>query len=563
MKLTAATLAVVIGQATAWSWTDAPSFDCPSNSNDQCTSQQSSGFDWGSLATGSFDIYGGLSFSGFSCADSFPFRKRDLNERGSFQDKCITGSISGNSGPSISCGGGSSGFSIDSYEITVSEQVDVQFIYEYDSGETCSHTHTCSPGGTTVQNTQCGSAQKVSFQLSGSASCSIGIHNIGFSCGSTSPSSPASSAPVQSYSSPSPSSYSSPAAHASSSSQSSPAAPVSSSSQSSPAAPVSSSSSSSPAAPASSSSPAGAAPSSPCPNVLPQCLNTWISKTSCKDNTDCGCYCQVDDFTEDVIDCITAWGATEEEISAALSYLIGICAPWVPGHPGIVTNCPTSLPIGPTSGSSSTPVPVETTSTTVIVRTTVTTCPAGQTVTHSSGTTVLAQPSTSTVYITETSTICTKCLAGPTTTPPPSTAYTTITVTTSVTVPCSYTTGESSGQVIPSSSTVVPYSTCVTVPQVTFTTASSGSSASVGVVPQTSPTEAVVASSTPAAGVATTTGGYTTTLATSSTPKGSYSKNGTVTGTGSPAQVTTNAGVRSAASVLSLFVAAGVAALAL
>jgi len=542
MKLTATTLAVVIGQAAAWSWTDAPSFNCPSNSNDQCSSQQSSGFDWSSLATGSFDIFGGLSFSGFSCADNFPFRKRDLNERGGFQDKCITGSISGNSGPSISCGSGSSGFSIDTYEITVSEQVDVQFIYEYESGETCSHTHTCSPGGTTVQNTQCGSAQKVSFQLSGSSSCSIGIHNIGFSCGSTSPSSsPVSSSPVQSHSSPAPSSYSSPAA------------------------PVSASSSSSPAAPASSSSPAGPAPSSPCPNVLPQCLNTWISKTSCKDNTDCGCYCQVDDFTENVIDCITAWGATEVEISAALSYLIGLCAPWVPGHPGIVTNCPTSVPIGPTSGSSSTPVPVETetTSTTVIVRTTVTTCPAGQTVTHSSGTTVLAQPSTSTVYITETSTICTKCLGGPTITPTPSTAYTTITVTTSVTVPCSYTTGESSGQVIPSSSTVVPYSTCVTVPQVTFTTASSGSSASVGVVPQTNPTYAVGASSTPAAGVATTTGGYITTLATSSTPKGSYSKNGTVTGTGSPAQVTTNAGVRSAASVLSLFVAAGVAALAL
>jgi len=538
MKLTAATLAFAVGQAAAFSWTDAPSFTCPSNSNDQCSSQQSSGFDWGSLVTGGFDSYGGLGFSGFTCADSFPFRKRSLNERGGFQDKCITGSISGNSGPSISCGSESSGFSIDSYEITVSEEVDVQFTYEYESGETCSHTNKCSPGGTTVQNTQCGSAQKVSFQLSGSSSCSIGIHNIGFSCGSTSPSSPpASSSPVRSHSSPS------------------------QPSSSAPAAPPVSSSSSTPKG-SSPSSPAGAAPSSPCPNVLPQCMNTWISKTSCKDNSDCGCYCQVDDFTANVIDCVTAWGATEVEISAALSYLIGICAPWVPGHPGIVTNCPTSVTIGPTGGSSSTPAPVETTSTTVIVRTTVTTCPAGQTVTHGNGTTVLATPTTSTVYVTETSTICTRCLATPTTTPAPNTAYTTITITTSVTVPCSYSTGSSAGQPIPSSSTVIPYSTCVTVPQVTFTTSSSGSSASVGIVPQTSPVAAVAASSTPAGGVATTTGGYTT-LVSSSVPKGSYSKNGTVTGTGSPAQVTTNAGVRSAASVLSLFVAAGVAALAL
>lgn len=573
MKFTATTMALAVGQAAAWSWTDAPSYSCPSSSSNQCNSQQSSGFDWESLGTGGFSSYGNFGFSGWSCSNSFS--KRGLQER-DFQDKCITGSLSQGSGPSFSCGSESNGFSIDTYQITVDQEVDVEFVYQMESGETCSHTNTCSPEGTTVQNTQCGGAKQVSFQLpsgSKSSSCSIGVHSIGFYCSSSSSTPVPTSSPVKSssvpvvYSTPSSKPVSSPVVYSSSAPVSS---PVIYSSPSSSPAPVSSPVVYSSSAPVSSpivyssSSPAGPAPSSPCPNVLPQCLNTWLSSTSCKDNTDCGCFCEIDDFTENIIECVTAWGASTEEISAALSYLVGICAPYVPGHPGIVTNCPSTIPLGPT-GSSSAPAPVETTSTTVIISTTVTTCPAGQTITHASGTTVLAKPSTSTIYLTTTSTICTKCTEQPTApvTTAPTTPYTTITITTSITVPCSYTTGSSSGQPIPSSSTVVPYSTCVTVPQVSFTTSSGGSSASVGIAPATTPVAPVQASSTPAAGVA------TTTMATSygSTPKvtggSTPAKNGTVSGTGSPAKVTANSGVRTAGSVISLFVAAAVAAFAL
>src|SRR5215469_3458621 len=173
MKFTAAALAVAVGQVAASGWTDAPSFSCPSKSDNQCNTKQQSGWDWGDLDVGSFDSYSDFSFNGWSCDDKFS--KRNLIERW-FQDKCITGSLSKGSGPSFSCGSKSNGFSIDSYQITVSEEVDVDFVYQMEGGETCKHTNKCSPGGTVVKNTQCGGSKQVSFQLGSgsSSSCSIG-----------------------------------------------------------------------------------------------------------------------------------------------------------------------------------------------------------------------------------------------------------------------------------------------------------------------------------------------------------------------------------------------------
>jgi hypothetical protein len=60
-------------------WNDAPAFSCPSNTNNQCNSQQSSGFDWSSLSLGSFSTYGDFEFDGFTCASSFSVgMKRDV-----------------------------------------------------------------------------------------------------------------------------------------------------------------------------------------------------------------------------------------------------------------------------------------------------------------------------------------------------------------------------------------------------------------------------------------------------------------------------------------------------
>lgn len=82
------------------------------------------------------------------------------------------------------------------------------------------------------------------------------------------------------------------------------------------------------------------------PECLPKCLNTWLKlKTECKDNTDSACYCKVPDLTDNVIDCVKAYG-TDAEVQQALSFFVGICAPQVPQNPGIIDKC-TGVPLSP------------------------------------------------------------------------------------------------------------------------------------------------------------------------------------------------------------------------
>ncbi|KAL8716303.1 MAG: hypothetical protein Q9220_000208 [cf. Caloplaca sp. 1 TL-2023] len=89
-------------------------------------------------------------------------------------------------------------------------------------------------------------------------------------------------------------------------------------------------------------------PPAPCPNVLPSCMQTWINGTSCKDNSDYNCYCQNADFTKSVQSCVSAWGADNNVVQAALSFLAGICAPHVANNPGIITNVPKTITLVPT-----------------------------------------------------------------------------------------------------------------------------------------------------------------------------------------------------------------------
>ncbi|KFY25733.1 hypothetical protein V493_04491 [Pseudogymnoascus sp. VKM F-4281 (FW-2241)] len=77
----------------------------------------------------------------------------------------------------------------------------------------------------------------------------------------------------------------------------------------------------------------------PCPPVLPQCIKTWLP-VDCKSNSDIGCFCPKPDFTKKLFECLAAFGATEEEINDAAEFFQGICAPYVPTNPGIVTDCP-------------------------------------------------------------------------------------------------------------------------------------------------------------------------------------------------------------------------------
>lgn len=166
------------------------------------------------------------------------------------------------------------------------------------------------------------------------------------------------------------------------------------------------------------------APPVPAPPVLPKCLNTWITLTTCANNADSDCYCKDSNFTTNVQDCVSSWTEDSDEIQSALSYLAGICAPHVPENPGIITGVPKTITLAP--------IPLAT--------------PAGPSAT---GDLVTAPINPS---------------------PPTPAPVTTISIVQTVTVPCTFSAGISAGQPIPSSSTTSLLSTKVTVPQVQFAT---------------------------------------------------------------------------------------------
>ncbi|KAF2144996.1 uncharacterized protein K452DRAFT_295557 [Aplosporella prunicola CBS 121167] len=98
-----------------------------------------------------------------------------------------------------------------------------------------------------------------------------------------------------------------------------------------------------------------ASPTADCPGVLPKCLNTWKHKSSCKSNTDYECYCKDVEYTKNVMDCVSAWGIHNDEISQGLSYLVGICAAHIPENPGLITNCPSGITLGGGAPATSAP----------------------------------------------------------------------------------------------------------------------------------------------------------------------------------------------------------------
>lgn len=196
---------LAVGQAAATGWRlDAQKYPSPYNTNNECSTDQQTGYTWDNLEPGSFDSYGSNKFSGFKCGNSFG--KRDGITKRSFQDKCITADI--DKEPKIECDGKDK-MTIDSYQVSASWDVDVDAHHEMPDGSTCKQTHRCTQGGNTVKNTQCAGSTKVTFKPKrgesgkneAGDSCSIGIHSIGFNCGDNAPSSstqPAYTAPTTS-----------------------------------------------------------------------------------------------------------------------------------------------------------------------------------------------------------------------------------------------------------------------------------------------------------------------------------------------------------------------------
>jgi hypothetical protein len=92
------------------------------------------------------------------------------------------------------------------------------------------------------------------------------------------------------------------------------------------------------------------------PDLLPQCINTWIGQSDCKDNADFSCYCRNSDLITKVMGCIDAWSDDDDKTQSAAGYLQGICAPYVPQNPAIITACPSGSK--PPTSSATTTAPV-------------------------------------------------------------------------------------------------------------------------------------------------------------------------------------------------------------
>ncbi|OJI99926.1 hypothetical protein ASPVEDRAFT_51214 [Aspergillus versicolor CBS 583.65] len=145
------------------------------------------------------------------------------------------------------------------------------------------------------------------------------------------------------------------------------------------------------------STPEAPVPTTSCPNVVPKCINTWLNLIpDCKSNSDITCFCPSSDFTDKVISCIQAWGASSDEVQSALSYMAGICANYVPENPGIITNVPSTITLTPPAAPTPTGVSPEQTESPAP------TAPPCTTITYSTFTVTVPQVSFSTGTVTET-----------------------------------------------------------------------------------------------------------------------------------------------------------------
>lgn len=458
--------------------------------NNKCSKHQAGGYDFSDFVDGVVGIFDGFQFNGFTCKNDGGRAGKRYEPR-TFGGKVLGGTCHSEKekSPSFGCGFGGSDvdrFSLGHIQVRPEFDCDLEFHYDMPDGSTCKHRSACSKAGTTVVNNQCGGAKNVTIvypkQPKPKPTCSIDIHTISFSCGSTKTKPPhtktsttvapgttyeatstsssapvdtpttTSQPPVDTYTASQPGETSSSTFQpnqtysagqppvdtytASQPGQTSSASqpPVDTYTASQPGETISSAlptevPSSTYAVETTSTVPGGPTETLPCPNVVPACLNTFLFSVGCSDNSDTACYCPDTIFVKNVFDCIYAHGESAEIVTEAIIFVQGLCARYVPSNPAIAT---------------------------------------GATVTS---------------YVTVT--------AQPTMTAP---IYTTVIVDTTTVVPCT----DEAGSTIPSSSSTVVISTAITVPQVGFTT---GSDSSVGVVPVTTQPPAVADTTTYPAGV--------------------------------------------------------------
>ncbi|KAK1596958.1 adhesin protein Mad1 [Colletotrichum navitas] len=133
--------------------------------------------------------------------------------------------------------------------------------------------------------------------------------------------------------------------------------------------------------------PAGPLETLPCPDVVPQCLSSWMWSTGCTANSDADCYCPDAQFVENIFSCIYAYGVSDDIISKATQFFQGICAPHIPQNPAIVTapaTITTALTVGAQQPAPTNPADI---TTVVVDKTLVVPCVTGGTTVPGSSTT--------------------------------------------------------------------------------------------------------------------------------------------------------------------------------
>lgn len=190
--------------AATWDLFASPFLNTPKYNNNECSDKQKGGFDWSDLKTGDKNFkYGDFDFSGgWSCSNSLG--KRDHLTRRTFGSKMIKNTVSKDKPASFSCDQRTSGFSITDIDVSVEFDTDLEMHYNMPDGSKCKQYSSCSQGGTTLKNTQCGGAKSVDVYLGshykgGKSSCEIGLHHIGFDCDGSEKYTPPAAPDVPSY----------------------------------------------------------------------------------------------------------------------------------------------------------------------------------------------------------------------------------------------------------------------------------------------------------------------------------------------------------------------------
>ena len=191
MKATYALLVTgLASQQVAATWNFFDNYGTPNYSNNKCSEKQEGGFDWSDLNDGdSVGNYGDFDFSGgWKCANSFG--KLDLLTKRTFGNKCIKNKVGKKQPASFGCN--KRGFSISHMDISSEFDAELELHYTMQDGSICKQRGSCSAGGSTLKNTQCGGAKSVDIYLGShhkgdQDSCEIGFHNIGFDCSPETP----------------------------------------------------------------------------------------------------------------------------------------------------------------------------------------------------------------------------------------------------------------------------------------------------------------------------------------------------------------------------------------